>query len=62
MYQAEKTRQDLVQDVDRRLLHYSASPGTGFIHINCSGWRELDEPGLRRSTMTVTMFYEKVRA
>lgn len=58
---AEKTRQDLVQEVDRCLLHYSASPGAGFMHVNASGWRELDEPGMRRSSMTVDILYEKVR-
>lgn len=60
-WEAEKTRQDVVQEVDRCLLHYSASPGTGFMHVNASSWRELDEPGMRRSMMTVDILYEKVR-
>jgi len=61
-YAAEKTRSDLVQDVDRCLHHYSASPGTGYKHVNASGWRELDEVGLLRSSLTVEMLYEKAQA
>jgi hypothetical protein len=60
-YAAEKTRSDLVQEVDRCLLHYSASPGTGYKHVNASGWRELDETGMKRSTMTAEILYEKTR-
>jgi hypothetical protein len=58
----EKIRSDLVQEVDRCLLHFSATPGTGFMHVNCSGWRELDEVGRLRSSMTVEILYEKTRA
>jgi hypothetical protein len=57
----EKMRSDLVQDVDRCLLHFSATPGTGFMHVNASGWRELDEVGLLRSSMTVEVLYEKAQ-
>lgn len=60
-YAAEKTRSDLVQEVDRCLLHYSATPGTGFKHVNTSGWRELDETGMKRSSLMLTILYEKVR-
>lgn len=60
-YAAEKTRSDLVQEVDRCLLHYVATPGTGFMTVNASSWRDLDETGLKRSTMTVEVLYEKVR-
>ena len=61
-YAAEKTRSDLVQEVDRCLHHYSTSPGTGYKHVNASGWRELDEVGLLRSSMTVEILYEKAQA
>ena len=60
-YAAEKTRSDLVQEVDRCLLHYSYSPGTGYMHVNASGWRELDETGMKRSSMTLEILYEKTR-
>ena len=58
----EKIRSDLVQDVDRCLHHYSGNPGAGFTHVNALGWRELDEVGLLRSSMTLEMFYEKAQA
>ena len=60
-YAAEKTRSDLVQEVDRCLLHFSATPGTGFMHVNASGWKELDEVGIKRSTLTIEILYEKNR-
>jgi hypothetical protein len=30
--------------------------------VNASGWRELDEVGLLRSSLTVEMLYEKAQA
>jgi hypothetical protein len=57
----EKIRSDLVQEVDRCLLHFSATPGTGFMNVNCSGWREPDEVGRLRSSMKIEILYEKVR-
>jgi hypothetical protein len=60
-YTAEKARSDLVQEVDRCLLHFAASPGSGFMSINVSNWIEMDETGLKRSTMTAEMIYHKVR-
>jgi hypothetical protein len=60
-YAAETTRGDLVQEVDRCLLHYSAAPGTGYMHVNASGWQEIDETGMKRSSMTTAILYGKVR-
>jgi len=58
---AEKTRQDVVQEVDRCLLHY-ANVGGSWLSVNVSSWREIDEHGMRRSSMTAECIYEKVRA
>jgi hypothetical protein len=60
-YAAEKTRSDLVQEIDRCLHHYAGSPGSGFNVVNLSGWRELDEVGLRRTSCTVVIEYEKAK-
>lgn len=60
-YAAEKTRQDLVQEVDRCLLHYAPAPSSGFTSVNASGWQEIDEPGMKRSSMIVEVTYEKAR-
>ena len=59
---AEKTRSDLVQEVDRCLLHYASTPGTGFRVVNATSWRELDESGMKHSSVDVVMEYEKARA
>jgi len=60
-YAAEKTRGDLIQDIDRCLHHFSASPGSGFKHINASSWRDVDTTGEKISAMTVEILYEKAR-
>ena len=61
-YAAEKTRNDLVQDVDRCIHHFITEPGFGFKPpINVSDWLERDETGMKRSRLTVSVEYEKTR-
>jgi len=62
-YTAEKLRGDLIQEVDRCLLHFVNNPGTGFDHVNVYGWYDKDEPenGLRRSDVDITVEYQKTR-
>jgi len=60
-YAAEKTRSDLIQDVDRCLFHFATNPGLGFKVLNLANWRDIDEPGVKRSSATAIMLYEKAR-
>ncbi len=62
-YAAERLRSDLVQEVDRCLLHFVNNSGTGFDHVNVYGWYEKDEAenGLRRSDVDVLVEYQKTR-
>lgn len=61
-YTPERVRGDLVQDLDRCLHHYAGNPGAGFKIVNLSGWSELDETGLLRTTCRATVEYEKAQA
>ena len=60
-FTAEKTRNDLIQDVDRCLHHFSATPGNSKKHVNLSHWRELDKTGMKRTSMTIEILYEKAQ-
>ena len=61
-YVPERIRGDLVQEVDRCLHHFAASPGAGFKVVNARGWSELDEVGLLRTSMRASVEYEKAQA
>ena len=61
-YVPERIRGDLVQEVDRCLHHFAASPGAGFNVVNAGGWSELDEVGLLRTSMRASVEYEKTQA
>ena len=60
-YTPERIRGDVVQEVDRCLHHYAGNPGAGIKVVNAGGWSELDEVGLLRTSMRVSVEYEKAK-
>ena len=59
-YTPERLRTSLEREIERIIYTSIIDPGVGIKNINCTTWRDIDEPALKliRSEMTVEVEWE----